>query len=333
MRRRALSGLLLTATLSLPASAEKWRELAQGDGYSSSRGTIHASATHQSPQKVLSVAKAFLGIPYVWAGTQPTSGFDCSGYAYEVMRLNGYEIPRMADEQFEKTARVKYKNLRPGDLVFFTTYLPGPSHVGFYLGGGKFIHASSAAEGVVISRLDQGYYKERFLGGGRPQGWPGSRQTKPQLAMQVANESTRLARTAVAQANVPKSKETLAVKPLAQELVDAGAVSAGTLPSRAQGAESATEELSNSPFARRRAPRSASEGKTAVVQDAARPKPTDRPLVEARPADKVVAAVPEAETRSELALEGWKLSLGEMVAAGRLQVEAWLKGLKEAAFG
>jgi hypothetical protein len=120
---------------------------------------------------VVAVAEAFAGLPYVWAGTSAQSGFDCSGYIYEVMRLNGYAVPRMADHQFEESRRVEKADLKRGDMVFFTTYLPGPSHVGIYLGDGEFIHASSAGEGVVVSQLRDGYYAERFLGGGRPDGW------------------------------------------------------------------------------------------------------------------------------------------------------------------
>jgi hypothetical protein len=77
----------------------------------------------------------------------------------------------MADEQFEASQRVGKESLLPGDMVFFTTYLPGPSHAGIYLGEGNFVHASSAGEGVVVSQLETGYYAERFLGGGRPAGW------------------------------------------------------------------------------------------------------------------------------------------------------------------
>jgi hypothetical protein len=125
-----------------------------------------------SRNDVVGLAKSYMGVPYVWAGTSK-NGFDCSGFIYEVFRANGYTIPRMADEQFYATRRVQKKeDLRVGDLVFFTTYMPGPSHVGIYLGDGKFIHASSAGGGVITSQLRDGYYSEAFLGGGRPEGYP-----------------------------------------------------------------------------------------------------------------------------------------------------------------
>lgn len=125
----------------------------------------------KSREELIDHATKFKGTPYVWAGTSK-KGFDCSGYIYAMMRDSGYEVPRMADEQFEATQRVERKDLKRGDLVFFTTYMPGPSHVGIYLGEGRFIHASSAGGGVIVSQMNDGYYSKAFIGGGRPDGYP-----------------------------------------------------------------------------------------------------------------------------------------------------------------
>lgn len=162
---------ILSLALSGHGVAETWTSLPNDGGYKKLSTRIANSSQPQPAAKVVETAKQFLGLPYVWAGASPVNGFDCSGYTYEVFRLNGYTIPRMADIQFHETERVSRDNLRAGDLVFFTTYLEGPSHVGIYLENGDFIHASSAGEGVIISNLDTGYYKERFLGGGRPEDW------------------------------------------------------------------------------------------------------------------------------------------------------------------
>jgi cell wall-associated NlpC family hydrolase len=73
----------------------------------------------------------------------------------------------MADEQFSWGMSVGIQEIEVGDLVFFTTYEPGPSHVGIYMGNGNFIHASSAADQVIVTSLNKPYYQARFLGARR----------------------------------------------------------------------------------------------------------------------------------------------------------------------
>jgi len=187
--RKVALGVLLSMALAGQALAQDWSTVEDGKGYQRGDQVIMASTTPQLPSDVVATALAFLDIPYTWAGTSPTTGFDCSGFIYEVLHLNGYEVPRMADQQFEATERVSREDLQPGDLVFFTTYLPGPSHVGFYLGDGEFVHASSAGEGVVVSQLNSGYYEERFLGGGRPAGWLTDEVTTANLPPEVDTSS------------------------------------------------------------------------------------------------------------------------------------------------
>jgi cell wall-associated NlpC family hydrolase len=108
-------------------------------------------------------AMRFIGTPYVFGGTSK-SGFDCSGYVQHVFAMMGIRVPRTADAQFYAAHKIK-NGARPGDLVFFQTYAPGPSHVGIYLGSGKFVHSSS--HGVRISRLANSYWAARFLGAKR----------------------------------------------------------------------------------------------------------------------------------------------------------------------
>ncbi len=123
-------------------------------------------ATGADRSALIATAQKYMGVPYVWGGETP-SGFDCSGFTQYVMKQNGISIPRTAAEQFAAGTPVDKDNLQVGDLVFFTTYKPGASHVGFYMGGGKFIHASSGAKKVTVSSLDETYYTQRYIGARR----------------------------------------------------------------------------------------------------------------------------------------------------------------------
>ncbi len=116
---------------------------------------------------IIATAKTYMGVPYVFGGESPTKGLDCSSFTQLVMKKNGITLPRTAAEQYSKGTAVDKENLQIGDLVFFTTYKPGASHVGFYMGNQQFIHASSAAKQVTISSLDEAYYTEHYIGSRR----------------------------------------------------------------------------------------------------------------------------------------------------------------------
>lgn len=113
---------------------------------------------------IIQQAKSFIGTPYVWGGTSP-GGFDCSGFIQYVYKQNDLLIPRTVSDIWNFSEVISSPSI--GDLVFFETYQPGPSHMGIYLGEGNFIHAGSS-RGVEISNLnDNNYWKTRYLGAKR----------------------------------------------------------------------------------------------------------------------------------------------------------------------
>ena len=114
--------------------------------------------------KIVDAAKQCLGVPYVWGGAS-MRGFDCSGLVYYVL---GYSPNRTATTQYNMGTYVAKSDLKPGDLVFFEgTYAAGISHVGIYVGEGKFIHAPSTGDVVKYSDLSSGYYANHYYGARR----------------------------------------------------------------------------------------------------------------------------------------------------------------------
>ena len=116
---------------------------------------------------VVREAMQYLGVRYVWGGVS-SQGLDCSGFIYVVFSAFAPDLLRMASyDYFRMGLPVNQAELQPGDLVFFTTYAPGASHVGIYVGDRRFLHASSSASAVAISSLDEAYYTTRYVGARR----------------------------------------------------------------------------------------------------------------------------------------------------------------------
>jgi cell wall-associated NlpC family hydrolase len=103
-----------------------------------------------------------LGVRYVYGGSSPRSGFDCSGLVRYVYAHFGITLPHSSYAQFDRGRRVSRGSLRPGDLVFFD----GLGHVGMYIGNGRFIHAPHTGTRVRIETL-AGWYSSRFAGARR----------------------------------------------------------------------------------------------------------------------------------------------------------------------
>lgn len=122
-------------------------------------GTVSVSTS-----KIISTAKQYIGVPYLWGGITP-NGFDCSGYVQYVFNQCGITLPRTVAQQWTVGISISKSNLREGDLVFFKTG-SAVSHMGIYIGNNQFIHASTS-KGVVISSLSNTYWSNCYYGARR----------------------------------------------------------------------------------------------------------------------------------------------------------------------
>ena len=138
-------------------------EPAPSSGSSGGSPTPSAPAPPPSSHSsVVSIALQYLGVPYVWGGASP-SGFDCSGLTMYAYAKVGVYLPHNAAMQYGIGTPVSRSQLAPGDLVFFN----GLSHVGMYIGGGRFVHAPHTGDVVKISSLSEYWYAATYVGARR----------------------------------------------------------------------------------------------------------------------------------------------------------------------
>jgi len=136
---------------------------------------ITATPEHNQSTKntlhIIALAKSKLGSPYKEGATGPDA-YDCSGFVYSLFGSIKITIPRSSIKQAEFGEKLSRDQIKMGDILFFDTSSAGHvNHSGVYLGDGEFIHASSGnAKSVTISKLDIGFYKERFKWGVRVKG-------------------------------------------------------------------------------------------------------------------------------------------------------------------
>lgn len=129
------------------------------------------NASHQVADKtgqLLTTAMGLIGVPYRRGGTSEETGFDCSGFVRAIyQKTAGLTLPRLSAEQAAATEKIQKQDLKPGDLVFFNTMRRAFSHVGIYVGEGKFIHAPRTGAKVRIESMETSYWATRFNGARR----------------------------------------------------------------------------------------------------------------------------------------------------------------------
>lgn len=116
---------------------------------------------------VIETANKYLGYKYVYGGSSPETGFDCSGFTSYIFRQHGITLNRTAAGQYSNGVAVSRANLLPGDLIMFGSSASSINHVGIYLGGGRIIHAPNPSRGVTTDTINSGYYNTNYVGARR----------------------------------------------------------------------------------------------------------------------------------------------------------------------
>ncbi len=128
---------------------------------------VSRSGSTADGQRILDIAKQYLGVPYSYGGTTP-AGFDCSGYVQYVFKQCGYQLSRTAAAQYQQGTAVSKTDLMMGDIIFFACNGGGIDHAGIYAGDNRFIHSSSPRSGgVIFTSLSESYYSRSYVGARR----------------------------------------------------------------------------------------------------------------------------------------------------------------------
>ena len=113
---------------------------------------------------IVRFARNMMDKNYAYGGDNPSGGFDCSGLAFYAYKEAGIIIPRTTGGQYKKARKIDLKDAKEADLLFFSTNGPGATHVGIYLGKGKFIHSPSEGKKVQMVDVNKAYWKTNFYG-------------------------------------------------------------------------------------------------------------------------------------------------------------------------
>jgi cell wall-associated NlpC family hydrolase len=148
-----------TQLASKPKDPHDYSDVAAATGYT--------QAQLDRGGRVARDAMNYRGAPYVWGATGKFGAFDCSGFCQYLYAKRGIRLPRTAKQQYGAGIPINRASLKTGDLVFFNTDRGPITHVGMYIGEGRFIHAANPRRGVVTNHLTDAYYAKRFAGARR----------------------------------------------------------------------------------------------------------------------------------------------------------------------
>lgn len=115
---------------------------------------------------IVQLALSMVGVQYRYGGADPAEGFDCSGLVYYAYSSNGHAVPRTSRAQFDAALKIPFAQATEGDLLFFQDQ-ESLSHVGIYLGDGRFVHAPSSGDSVRVASIDSPYYQRHLVAAGR----------------------------------------------------------------------------------------------------------------------------------------------------------------------
>ena len=175
--RLKITHFALTATLFISVNAcgapsqsgDDLDKLLAEKGLLSQLDQVRQSVSNKASELVVN-AMGFLGVPYKRGGNTVETGFDCSGFVRAMYEQSiGLILPRRAEQQAAATQNIEKSELKPGDLVFFNTLNRTFSHVGIYVGEGRFIHSPKPGAQVRVENMSVSYWASRFDGARRVQ--------------------------------------------------------------------------------------------------------------------------------------------------------------------
>jgi cell wall-associated NlpC family hydrolase len=152
--RARLLGIVMIAAIGGGCAGAPVRAPETTAGISTVEGDLRGS--------IALMALSMIGVPYRYGGADPRDGFDCSGLVYYAYMRHAQPVPRTSREQYEAADKIPIEQAAAGDLLFFQDQAD-LSHVGIYLGDGRFVHAPSSGHTVSIAKMDSPYYRQHLV--------------------------------------------------------------------------------------------------------------------------------------------------------------------------